>query len=240
MKFPVIEHAVLLRRRNSYSYPAIGLEGQAPNWREITFPSMSMLDAYLTKKLNSSENAEVIHGYIATLFWGHASSADGRDIRARAHGKIRLAYQGQRRTVKGKEQQMRGVLDVGENAVVGHIRSAIEHIHNDRYGSALAELNKLPQIQVAFSSKLCAFISPEKCGVIDSKIAENFPELGFSLRNGYVTDTVTNRESYGEYCLWLQAKATTLNTDANHAQWIDRDGSKNRWRAVDVERALYG
>lgn len=240
MPFPEINHANLLRRRNSYSYPAIGLEGQAPNWRELNFPSTSRLDAYLTKNLNSSDSNEVMLGYIAVLFWGHASGADGRDIRARAHGKVRLAYQGTSRVVKGKEQRMRGVLDLGERVVVDHIQSAIEHLQNDRFGSALAELNRLPQIQIAFSSKLCAFISPEKCGVIDSKIAENFPEIGFSLRNGYVTDTVANRERYGEYCLWLQEKAASLNADAIHAQWVDRDGNKNQWRAVDVERALYG
>lgn len=240
MPYPDIQNAVLLSRRTAYSYPAITVEGTSLNWKEIVFSSTFALDACLTQRLNSNNTADVILGYIGTLFWGHASSADGRDIRARAHGKLRLAYEGANRVIGGKKQRMRGVLDIGESEVVGHIRSAIEHIHSDRYGRALSELNRLPQLQVAFSSKLCAFIAPEKCGVIDSKIAESFPDIGFALRNGYVTDCVKNREKYREYCLWLQSKAVTLNSDLMHAHWIDRDGQKRSWRAVDVERALYG
>lgn len=240
MPYPDINNIDLLRRRNEYSYPAICLDGKSPNWHEVTFPSTFALDAHINQKLHSAINEEVIVGYLATLFWGHASTSNGRDIRARAHGKVRLAYQGGSRSVNGVNQRIRGALDFEISKLVDHIHQAIEHIRSDRYGRALSELNRLPQLQIAFSSKLCAFIAPEKCGVIDSKIAKDFPELKFKLRDGFVSDTSANRERYDEYCIWLQQKALTLHNDVEAKFWIDRDGVERNWRAVDVERALYG
>ena len=239
MTFPTISNAALLQRRNSYAYPAITIDGVAQAWVERNFPSMHALDTSLNQRLNSSNDDEVILGYLGALFWGHASSADGRDIRPRAHGKVRLAYAGQDRTIRGQTQRMRGVLDVGQSVVVGHVRTAIHHLRNDHYADAISELNKLPQLQVAFSSKLCAFIAPDKCGVIDSQIAANFPEMGFHLRDGYVVDNTQNRTKYGDYCLWLQTRSAALNGDPCHAHWTDRDGTQRAWRAVDVERGLY-
>lgn len=239
MPFPKIDNASLLQRRNFYTYPAVTIDGGAPAWTEVNFLSMFELDTELNRRLNSAIDNEVILGYLGTLFWGHASGADGRDIRPRAHGKVQLAYAGKDRTVRGRTQRMRGVLDLGIAFVVDCIRSAIRHMQNDRYANAIHELNKLPQLQVAFSSKLCAFIAPNKCGVIDSQIAERFPEMGFLLRDGYVVDNTANRERYEDYCHWLQTRSVSLNNDPLHAHWTDRDGSQRAWRAVDVERSLY-
>lgn len=239
MIFPTINNADLLQRRNSYAYPAVTIDGAAQAWVERNFPSMHALDTCLNQRLNSSNDDEMVLGYLGALFWGHASGADGRDIRPRAHGKLRLAYAGQDRMSRGQAQRMRGVLDLGKSVVVGHIRTAINHIRNDNYADAISELNELPQLQVAFSSKLCAFIALDKCGVIDSQIAARFPEMGFHLRGGYVVDNTQNRMKYGDYCRWLQARAASLNSDPSHACWTDRDGVRRAWRAVDVERGLY-
>jgi hypothetical protein len=239
MPFPTIDNAALLQRRNSYAYPAVTIDAGAQTWVELNFTSMFALDTCLNQRLNSANADEVILRYLGALFWGHASGANGRNIRPRAHGKVRLAYAGQNRIVNGQTQRMRGILDVGKTVVVGHIRSAISHIRNDRYADAISELNELPQLKVAFSSKLCSFIAPDKCGVIDSQIAERFPEIGFLLRGGYVVDNTKNRMKYGDYCLWLQTRSSSLNSDPCHAYWTDRDGTQRAWRAVDVERGLY-
>lgn len=239
MPLPLIDNAALLQRRNAYAYPAVAIQGSPPQWLELNLPSTTALDAYINQNLQSANDEDVILGYISALFWGHASSADGRDIRPRAHGKIRLAYHGQDRVNRGKKQRIRGIQDIGEATAVNHIRTAIQHLQNDNYTLAISELNQLPQLQIAFSSKLCTFIAPEKCGVMDSRIAKTFPELGFTLRGGYVANSTHNRYTYTEYCLDLQNRADELNNDPAHARWTDRDGIQRPWRAADVERALY-
>ncbi len=239
MPLPPIDNAVLLQRRNAYGYPTVAIQGTPPHWLEVNLPSTIALDTYINQNLHSANDEDVILGYISALFWGHASSADGRNIRPRAHGKIRLAYQGQDRVNRGQQQRIRGIQDISEVTAVTHIRTAIQHIQNDNYTLAISELNQLPQLQIAFSSKLCTFIAPEKCGVMDSRIAKIFPELGFTLRSGYVANSNQNRERYTEYCLSLQDRADELNNDPAHGRWTDRDGIQRPWRAADVERALY-
>jgi hypothetical protein len=101
-------------------------------------------------------------------------------------------------------------------------------------------LNDLPQLQIAFSSKVCAFIDSSKCGVIDSIIVDRHPEFHFTTdRGGIILNRVANRERYNEYCLKLQQVAQELNNSQPACRWTDRDGSQHRWRALDVERAMY-
>lgn len=226
--------------RNAYNYPAVALDGALGAFTVIQFPTTSQLDAYLNGLLTSHNNNDKVLGYLGVLFWGHYSGQDGRIGQARALGKVNLAYVGKNRVVKGQTQRMRGVLDITVNVAANYIDQAIANIANNQYGNALSNLGNLAQLQIAFASKVCAFIDPTKCGVIDSVIAANYPQFGFVVNNGgYVTNTVGNRNLYDAYCLCLQQTAARLNADQNYSTWTDRDGTAHPWRALDVERALY-
>jgi hypothetical protein len=61
-----------------------------------------------------------------------------------------------------------------------------------------------PQLKFAFASKVCAFILPEKCGVVDSVIVAAHPQLGFEVDpRGYVRKNKANADRYTEYCALL-------------------------------------
>lgn len=227
MRFPEITNQILCERRNAYLYPAFSLRGKRSELEDVKLPSSFELDECLRKSLNSDECEQVVFGYLAVIFWGHASGMDGVDRRPRAYGKVRLAVQ----------QAVRN--EMSDQIIIEHLRDARETIRDGRISEAIKTLCELPQLQMAFASKVCAFIAPDLCGVIDSVIAENHPCLEFDLRRGYITSTKDNRARYEQYCLWLQQRMSELNKDAQFSLWTDRDGQKRRWRAIDVERALY-
>ena len=225
--------------RNAYSYPTLTIKGSPNYWEQIEFNNTQNLDNYLNKMLNSNQDEEVVLGYLGVLFWGHASSSDGRNLSRRALGKVKLAYNGYIRRRNQIDEKILGIVNIGIGDVAKIIRKAADFIQMDAYSLALKNLCDLPQLQVAFSSKLCAFISPEKCGVIDSQIANNFPEMEFRLQNGYVANNRDNINRFSNYCIWLQEKSKQLNSDQSNSLWTDRDGTQCRWRALDVERALF-
>lgn len=238
VNFPEIPAAVMKGRRSAYAYPAVALHKDEV-FAPIYFSSTCELDFYLNGFLHSAEEMERVLGYLGVIYWGHYSGQDGRIRAGRALGKVKLTYFGTDREVKGKLQRVRGVLDFGEERVAGLISQATRLLEKDDYFTALTVLMELPGLQLAFASKVCAFIAPAKCGVMDSVIAERYPEMGFEMASGYVKGTVENRKRYGDYCLWLQHVAKNMNADVEYSQWVDRDGKAQTWRALDVERALY-
>ncbi len=120
------------------------------------------------------------------------------------------------------------------------IRAALELLGSDRCGEALSLLWKLPQLGPAFASKVCAFLAPTKCGVVDSIIADKYQQFAFSTDgSGYVKKAVSNGCRYDSYCLFLRETAKRLNEAGSNVLWKDRDGTLHPWRAVDIERALY-
>ncbi|QTC00858.1 hypothetical protein JYG33_05155 [Alcaligenes sp. SORT26] len=239
MSYLQISPALLQATRNAYAYPAIALTGTLSELTQIEFESTSKLDMYLNRLLRSEEDSQAVIGYASVLFWGHVSGQDGRLRAPRAHGRVRLALNGRDRTHRGSIQRMRGVSDFGIDVVAAHIREATQSIAANDYAWALQALNNIPQLQIAFSSKLCAFIDPTKCGVVDSVIADKFPQFGFELAKGFIKNTSANRARYTDYCMFLQSTAQELNSVERCKKWTDRDGVQHSWRALDVERALY-
>jgi len=240
MPFTVFSHQYLQTKRNSYSYPAVALQGKVGALVEKRFRTMHDLDNFLHSQLVSKNNEQMLNGYLSVIFWGHYSGQNGKVLINRALGKVKLAYQGQDRKLKnGETQRMKGVLDVGVGDVLNNLSTAIRLIQLDQCGEALNILTNLPGLGMAFASKICAFIDPNKCGVVDSVIAAKHPCFGFSLTGKYVSRTNDNCERYDAYCDYLRKIASDLNADEDHATWTDRDESKYPWRAVDVERALY-
>lgn len=226
--------------RDCYAYPAVALNGILNDLNVMEFNASIGLDYYIHNLLRSNDPNQKIMGYLSVVFWGFYSGQAGVITEPRALGKVDLALNGRDRVVNSQEQRMRGIFDHGVQVIADYIDSAIFHIEHDRYSEALAALNNLPQLKIAFSSKVCAFIDPRKCGVIDSVIVEKYPNFGFSTGDGgIVTDTVNNRALYNDYCHYLQNQSNKINHHPSDFRWQDRDGSLHNWRALDVERSMY-
>ncbi len=229
-----------LQQRNNYSYPTVALAGSLDKLQILKFNSTTEMDTYIHMLLHSTDiNLKVI-GYLSVIFWGFYSGQDGVIRKERALGKIDVAINGRDRTVSGKEQRITGLREMGIQYVADRIDLAIKHINENNYAQALTELNNLPQLQMAFSSKICAFLAPEKCGVIDSVISEKHPQFGFSTdAQGTVKNTVKNRDLYKKYCEYLQNIASEINNLPQDFRWQDNDETRHHWRALDVERSMY-
>lgn len=229
-----------LTRRNAYAYPVVGLEGTCEGYAHTAFTTIRSMDDHHRSLLRSLDDDMCVLGYLSVIYWGHYSGQD-QIIRApRALGKVRLAKDGASTERHGEATRIRGVTELGVNTVAARIRAATVLVDRGSYGDALRLLVTLPQLQFAFASKVCAFLLPEQCGVIDSVIAAAHQEFGFDVdRNGYVRTNSKNVRSYNQYCAFLSNKAQALNAMGPQFQWRDLDGTLCRWRAADVERAMY-
>lgn len=238
---PAIPHSQMQAQRNTYRYPAVALQGAPGGLTHTDFHSTRALDSYFNGLLRSANNHDKLLAYLGIIYWGHYSGQTSRTTPSRAMAKANLAYSGQTRIHKGRTQRMRGVVDITLGTTTTLLNSAAASIAAHRYGEAVGILTDLPGIGFAFATKICAFLDPEKCGVADSLIASKYPGFGFAQdAKGYITNTATNRAKYDQYCICLQNAAGGLNgAPAPYSNWTDRDGVLQRWRAIDVERALY-
>lgn len=241
MPFPNVPLEQLLERRNAYQYPAVALAGAPDELTVVRFASTYELDGYLTRLLNADDVPSRLLGYLGVVFWGHYSGQAGRTTERRALWKAQSAYAGYFRKHREGQQRVSGIVDMGVDAAGSIIKLAADEIAGGQYEIGIRTLIQLPQSGFAFASKVCAFTDPTKCGVIDSAIVEQYPEMNFCCNKaGYVSDNSGNRALYGDYCSWLQSIAVQLNATQRFCEWTDRDNQRRPWRAIDVERALYG
>jgi len=216
-------------RRGAYSYPAVALDGRIDSWKEICFQSTWQMDHHHRSLLTSPDTSRTVMGYLSTIFWGHFSGQDGRTRAGRARAKVRQALN---LIESGRSGGIKGAADT--------IHQALTLVESDRCGDAVKLLRSLPQLGPVFASKVCAFLAPAKCGVIDSIIASKYPQFEFLVDGkGYVKGTATNMRRYDSYCAFLRERAESLNQAGDYFLWTDRDNTSQRWRAVDVERAMF-
>jgi hypothetical protein len=219
----------LVENRNAYKYPAVGLSGSLEAWTKEDFTSTLQMDRHHHQLLTSLDDASTVFGYLSAVFWGHFSGRDGTDNFGRADSRAKLA----RKAIQGGRAG-------GVGRASDTIREARNLLESDQCGNALRLLWKLPQLGPAFASKVCAFLAPGKCGVVDSVIASSHPDFAFRTNpKGYVKRLTENAHSSDKYCSFLRGKAEELNEKGNEFRWKDRDGTLQPWQAVDVERALY-
>ena len=190
--------------------------------------------------LRSYDDDTAVFGYLSVVYWGHYSGQDKIPRAARALGKVRLAKEGTDREKNGRVERMRGVADLGLGTVAESIRQAAALADAGKYGDALKVLSTLAQLNFAFSSKVCAFLLPEQCGVVDSVIAAAHRQFRFEVDSGgYVRNNSANAANYTSYCAFLSREAQVLNNSGPTFMWRDTDNVLCKWRAVDIERALY-
>jgi hypothetical protein len=98
-----------------------------------------------------------------------------------------------------------------------------------------------------FASKVIAFMYPERGGVLDNKLAEGLASStwaqGAPFLNGIGDVRVPRyQRRYAAWCDFLCTVADNINAGiAGGAVWHWRGGASGpqRWRAIDVERALF-
>lgn len=236
----VINPEEIKKKRSAYSYPTISIQGKFPNLSILKFTSTEKMDYYHQSLLLSASDEDVVLGYLGVIFWGFYSGKDGILREERAFSRLKIAYNGGTRIRKNKEIKITGVIDIGIESLAKKIRNALLSIKNNKIDEALEKLMELPQLEIAFASKLCAFLSPQKCGVADSVIASNYPKFNFDVnKTGNIKKNKNNIANYKSYCIFLQKKADEMNLLGKDYYWLDTDGVTKSWRALDIERALY-
>ncbi len=225
MYAPVITPYRYLARRKAYSYPAVGLRTRAVGRR---FASVTAMERHLYRLFRSANSADVVLGYLSVIYWGHYLGQNGKPNVPRALSRVRLALVGLRN--KGLNDEETAVL----------IRAAASLLRMRRSELAIMTLMQLPQLKMAFASKVCSFLDSDRHGVIDRVIARKYRMLGFALdAQGFVSNGRDNILAYVQYCRFLTRQARSLNSLGSAYRWRERTGPSRRWRAVDVERALY-
>ena len=213
------------RRRSKYAYPSVGLKNAIGNPAHLSFRATAEMDAFHSRSFHSVVSRRMASGYLSTVYWGHYSGKAGRVTAARALSKVKMA--------KAHPDFVRSR---------STLRKALANIKRNKIAEAILCMadGPLPQVGFAFASKICAFMAPEKCGVIDSVIASQRPNHDFELDGaGYVRSDSKNAMRYEKYCMDLQRRALVLNRLGVRFRWRDQIGRAWAWRAVDVERAMY-
>jgi hypothetical protein len=220
-----------LDRRNAYAYPAVGLTGTCAEFHARDFASLRAMEDYHQDLLRSPIEERAVFGYLSVLYWGHYSGKDQVKRGPRALGKVRLAMTGTDRQRKGRIERMRGIEDIGITVAADVVCEAARLIDRSQFGQALKALRELPQLNFAFASKVCAFLCPERCGVIDSVIAKKHSQFGFAVDSGgYVRRNNTNATTYTDYCEFLSRKGA----------WLNSIGEEFKWQDIEMARAILG
>jgi hypothetical protein len=229
----------LKERRDGYNFPNVGLTGSLDNYQEIRFETQLLLEEYNSGLLRNANAQHKTLGYLSVLYWGHYAGQGAPPNPGFARAKVSNALEGFERRRNGQQQIIQGARNIGWAAIGESIQDAVAEINEHRFGQAALRLTDLPGIQFAFASKLCAFLAPLRCGVIDSVIARNYPQFGFcTINNRYIRTNLYNADRYTDFCDALYETAVQQNRSGDEFKWVDCDGLHD-WRAVDVERALY-
>lgn len=232
--------------RDQYDYPwaavtagpgpialASGISGQFDD--RPTAVTDLPLDDHHHRLLNSPRDADIRQGCGSVIYWGFRTYSDQF-----AQRRARLFFSHVTATA---------------SHVAGLVRRAGSHCFSGDWGLSLKRIGQLPQLsQLPFASKVIAFLAPVDAGVYDNRINRfiitsglDVPMLGrqavaVNQRGSMVYAAVAgaaNQEIYQRWCERLQGLRDSLNALGLSYQWTCPAGSKQNWRAIDVERALF-
>lgn len=111
--------------------------------------------------------------------------------------------------------------------------------------SKLSALNELGSL--SFGSKVISFMYPEKAGVYDKQIHDGLVKTSWAktaqLIGSIGTVSNKNKITYSNWCAFLSSIAQKINDGIsegkNNWAWTSQSGVSMKWRAVDVERAIF-
>lgn len=181
------------------------------------------LDAFHHGLLHAASPQNQFDGVLSIVYWGHFAKRTGVP-NPYALSRTRWLLVGKR----GRHR--RSVAFVSRRVREARNRLA-ESPPNLR--RAIDALDEIAFIGLSFASKILAFMDPERCAVLDAVILRR---LHHSTDAGLRAIT-KDAAGFEAWCLRCQDAAAILN--ARSSTWIDWDGTPQRWRAVDVERAVF-
>ncbi len=209
------------KARKSYGYSLVGLSRAG----HVPFKTCREMETFHRDHLTSKYQADVVQGYLSTLYWGHYSGTDGVLRAGRALAKAEAA----RRSIEER---------TSIEIAAAIVRTSGLLINDGKIGQAALLLTHLPGVGFSFSSKICTFLDPETCGIADSIIAGKYSQFNFVTNvQGYLNISLENASRYEAYCEHLCLQAHTLNRSGS--TWNDLDDERRDWRAVDIERAYF-
>lgn len=189
------------------------------------------LDNYHHRLLHSDVPSENLLGTASVIFWGFQTFSEKLSL-------IRTM-----RHIDGYKNKPK--------SLPSNINSTLHLISKTKNpGTGLGYLSPISQLgQTPFASKVIAFMFPETTGVYDNQIMNGLKRsrsewahsAGLVTPVGDVSKPST-QHGYTKWCQFLTEVAGAVNAgiaDGNAWHWTDPCGSKNSWRAIDVERALF-
>lgn len=233
----------LIYFRNKYNYPCVKLViserptdirigkklWAMPDESEANLSTDLELDLYHHKLLHSSNPDQNLLGTASVIFWGFYTFK-----RTYALNKVKWHIEG----IKSKSPSTPELI---QEKLTG-ANSSID------VGKAMGEINTLSQLgSIPFASKVIAFMRPESAGIYDNQIHKGlincdwFEASELNTRIG-TASSKSVQSGYTRWCDFLSKIADTLNTEIENGQswhWTDRSGKNYKWRALDVERALF-
>jgi len=235
--------ARLVHMRNQYDYPraymrytssptdfeltpGVYAEPVRPKPGEVTD---LVLDQYHAKLLHSENPVDNLLGTLSTIYWGYYTFSHSYAlVRATRHLN---GYRSKSATTPAEIAR-----------ILGDIKKAPDK------GAALGLLGGVSQLgQTPFAGKVIAFHDPARAGVLDNKLedglqksrwAHGAPFLGGIGQVHYPG----KRNAYRAWCEFLCKIADRLNAGIGAGKpwhWQGPEASPQKWRAVDVERAIF-
>ncbi|MBU9576483.1 hypothetical protein [Burkholderia multivorans] len=232
---------VLCLMREKYDYPrAYMKKTSAPTpymlvpglWAEAVLPKNGevtdrILDRYHTMLLNSADPVNNLLGTLSVIFWGFATMGGRAPDRANKH---LTGYKSKPGTTHYAAGQAMAAVRAETN-----LGTALGHL------APLAVLGQMP-----FASKIIAHSRPNVAGIMDNQLASGLALDAWAqnvpfLRSIGAVDEPRYQRRYAAWCGFLCVLADQLNAGiANGIPWGWREnGRTHRWRAIDVERALF-
>lgn len=200
-----------------------------PDESEANLATDLELDQYHHQLLHSSDPEQNLLGTASVIFWGFYTFK-----RTYALNKVKWHIEG----IKSKSPSTPELIQ--EKLIGANSRIDV--------GKAIGEIESLSQLgSIPFASKVIAFMKPESAGIYDNQIHKGLTSCDWFEASKLETriGTASSRSvqnGYTRWCDFLVRIADTLNTEIDNGQlwqWTDRSGKNCKWRALDVERALF-
>jgi len=235
----------LIKYRGMYNYPKAYIKSAKVHNHDIDFGNGNYgqfvqplsgeitdlwLDNYHGKLLHSHNNWDNLLGIASIVYWGYYTFAHNY-----ASNRVKWLLQGH-----GGH--------VGLTATVAHniLVNLIHDLTNNNSGSALSRLHGVGQLQqTPFASKIIAHASPNNTGVYDNRLRQGLNELPWAFQ---FNDGIGNvgrpaiQRSYQSWCSFITMIASQINLGISLGKqwhWTCGDDKNQKWRAIDVERALF-
>lgn len=230
-------------RRGAYAYPPARIRRNAApsspllpaspydikNPEALGWPTKSARfsswghDAYHRRLLHSSSAQDQFDGVLSIVYWGNYAGSTG-DPAAYARARARWMVLGKKNCPADSPTSVsRAVIRARTCLTSGP----------SRLQDAIQALDEISFIGLSFASKILAFMDPHHCAVLDSVLLDAFRKS----RDPALAAIRSNPIGFENWCLRCERTAAALNTVSS--TWVDWNGRRYKWRAVDVERAAF-